>query len=75
MKRGLMSLVVALTVAGGSMLTTTAYAADLTDATLAVNETTKNAVPAFAGHTYLITVDNCTVYRTPIPRTAPTCTP
>lgn len=63
MKRGLMFLVVALAVAGGSLLTTTAYAAERTAATTAVSETSKHAVPVFAGHTYLITVDNGTVFQ------------
>lgn len=63
MKRRLVSLVVALIVVSGSMLTTAAYSVVGTDAALTVSEAASREVPAFASHTYRITVDNGIVYQ------------
>lgn len=63
MKRRLMSLLAALTVVGGGMLTTAAYSAAHTDTAPTASDTASRRVPAFAGHTYRITVDNGSVFQ------------
>lgn len=62
MKRRLLSLVVALTVAGATVFTVATHTVARADVASTGGESAHQKVPAFAGHTYRITVDNGSVF-------------